>query len=213
MRGLALLGLVAAMAVNGPNREMLVRPNNFTLDSWYHLDYRERKNPVRAVFAALPASPFWQRLASLPPGSVRLAVGGRALPSFTQTDARWQTLHRQQVWNAQLAGYCAATPVLGEAAPDSGIRLDNVVSLADPEALRLAEMDYLVFNLGPQSSEVVKVLSLFIGHGLSAEEGRAVAEMRAPIRPCIERFAREHGAAAYEDEDVVVFALKPGANR
>ncbi|MDR2688586.1 MAG: hypothetical protein LBB76_02365 [Azoarcus sp.] len=207
--GFALLP--AVMLAHGPGMEMLVRPNNFTLHWWHQLDYRVAHNPVRAVFSTLPVSPFWQRLAALPPGSVHLAVAGRALPSFTQTDARWQGMHRQLLWNAQITAYCAAAPVLGEAMPDSGFRLENAVSLADLDSLRRARIDYVVFNLGPREGDVKEILVRFFGRALSVDENHAVAVAMSaiPPQPCIERFAREHGAAAYEDEDVVVFQM-PG---
>ncbi|GHT82828.1 hypothetical protein AGMMS49543_08500 [Betaproteobacteria bacterium] len=179
--GLMFIALGGALLVNGPSFEIITRPNNFSLHSWYQFDYRVRHNPMRTRFMALPEPPFWRQLAALPPRSVRVAVAGHALESYTLSDVRWQPIHRQQLWSAQLNGYCGGWH-WGEAAPESGVRLKNAVSLADPASLRHAAIDYVVFNRW--------------------REG----EM-PDLASCIERFAREHGAAEYEDEYVVAFRL------
>jgi hypothetical protein len=179
--GLMFGALGVALLVNGPTFEIIARPNNFSLHSWYQFDYRVRHNPMRTQFMALPEPPFWRQLAALQPMSVRVAVAGHALESYTLADVRWQPLHRQQLWSAQLNGYCGAWH-WGEAAPESGFRLQNVVSLADPDSLRHAAIDYVVFN-------------------------RWREDEMPELASCIERFAREHGAAEYEDEYVVAFRL------
>ncbi|MDR2259625.1 MAG: hypothetical protein LBE06_01545 [Azoarcus sp.] len=177
--------LAGLLLADGPALELLERPNNFTLHSWHQFDYRVRHNPVRTLLNDLPESPFWRRLAELPPGSVRLAVAGHGLESFTLADARWQRIHRQPLWSAQRTGYCGKPPYWGETDPASGFLLKNAVSLADPASLRRAAIDYVVFDR-------------WAGNRPETE-----------IDACIARFAREYGAPEYEDANVAAFRLTP----
>jgi hypothetical protein len=185
-RAATILGfgaMVAALFFSGPGPELLARPNNFFLHSWHQFDYRHSLNPVRSAFLALPESPFWRRLGESPPGSLRLAVGGHELESYTIAAVRWQAIHRQRVWNAQLAGYCGSGPHWGEVDPVRGFHLENAVSLADPVSLRRTGIDYIVFDLAFPS-------------------GRTAG--------CVERLARDYGAPAYTDDFVVAFRLPDG---
>ncbi|MDR2031171.1 MAG: hypothetical protein LBP86_02685 [Azoarcus sp.] len=183
VQALVFSAWVGLLLVNGPTPELLARPNNFTLHSWYQFDYRVRHNPVRTLLNDLPESAFWRRLAELPPGSVRLAVAGHGLDSTTLPDARWQSVHRQPLWSAQRMGYCGKAPYWGEITPVSGFLLKNAVLLADPASLRRAAIDYVIFDRW------------------------AANRSETEIESCIARFAREHGAPEYEDAHIVAFRL------
>ncbi|MDR0716844.1 MAG: hypothetical protein LBF50_05445 [Azoarcus sp.] len=206
----AFVLLSAAMLFDGPTLSIIARPNNFSLHWWYQFDYRVRHNPVRAVFTHMPESPFWRRLAAMPPESARLAVAGHSVLGFSVPDVHWQAIHRQPVWHIQLQGYCDAGQFPAEAGlPASGFRLGNAVSLADPQSLRRTGIDYIVFNLTPRTTDLVEIQQQLVGHALSAEEVAFMALLRPPMASCIDRVTREYGPPEYVDETVVVFRLSP----
>lgn len=182
---LAVLGVLAAVLfVNAPTRDLLMRPNNFTLNYWYQFDYRPEYNPVRRLFEAFPESPFWRRLGEFEPQSKRIAVAGHGLESYSQLDVRWQPIHRQIVLNGQRMGLCDPPPYWGEVPEGSGFELRNAVSLASVAAMRAASLDYVVFK-------------------------RNTSGMNVPdIEPCIARFREIHGVPAYEDAFLVAFDMK-----
>jgi hypothetical protein len=184
-----LLVIVPPMVLFGsPTPALLAVPNNFTLHYWYQFDYRPAHNPVRSLLGQFHESPFWRQLGTLPHNSVRVAVAGHGLESFSLLDVRWQPIHGQPVWNALRVGYCGSPPYWGEVGPDSGFRLRNVVYLGSPDTLRDMAIDYVVFNRG------------------TGWRGRT--DVTVPdVESCIKRFREEHGDPTYSDEDVVAFRL------
>lgn len=186
---LGLLAIVPPMVLVGsPTLALLRAPNNFTLHYWYQFDYRPAHNPVRTLLGQFHESPFWSQLGALPRDSIRVAVAGHGLESFSLLDVRWQPIHGQPLWNALRSGYCGSPPYWGEVEPDSGFRLRNVVYLRSPASLREAGIDYVVFNRG------------------AGWKGRT--DVTIPdVEPCIERFRGEHGDPVYTDDDVVAFRL------
>jgi hypothetical protein len=167
-----------------PHPALLQRPNNFTLHSYHQFDYRHDGNPARDYIDAIPMSPYWQRLAARPPGSLRIAVAGHGLESYYIGDVKWQPIHRQQLFNAQLGGYCVA-PVRGEGRAAAGIHLANAVTLAEPGWAQANDIDLLVWKkLQPKTAPVY-----------------------VDLVPCPDRMRRDFGPPAYEDEQVIVFDL------
>ena len=178
LRGAGAVLLPALFLIGTPHADLLRRPNNFSLHYWYQFDYRRSHNPVREM-GHLPVSPFWSGFADVAPGSLRIAVAGHGLESYTIYDVYWQQKHRQQVVSAQLWGYCGRPPYYGEALPRHGFFLHNAVTLADSSDLVRKRIDYVVFDRK------------------GARE----------VESCIARFRNEHGAPAYEDDRLVAFRL------
>jgi hypothetical protein len=170
--------LSALFLIGTPYLDLLRRPNNFTLHTWYQFDYRRSHNPVREL-RHRPVSPFWSGFAYAPPGSLRFAVAGHSLLSYTIYDVFWQQTHHQQVVSAQLWGYCGQPPYYNEALPRHGFLLHNAVTLADWSDLVRKRIDYVVFDRKGDRD----------------------------VESCIARFRDEHGAPAYEDDQLVAFRL------
>lgn len=181
LRGAGAAVLPSLFLVGTPHLDLLRRPNNFTLHYWFQFDYRKAHNPVRDALRRRPRHPFWLRFADAPPGTVRLAVAGHGLESYTIPDVRWQRTHRQPVFSAQLSGYCSETPLPGEAFERGGFALRNAVSLADAGDLRRKRIDFVIFDR---------------------------AGMRN-LDACISRFRAEHGEPEHEDASLVAFRLNP----
>ena len=177
--GAVLLPIV--FLIGSPYPELLRHPNNFTLHYLYQFDYRNERNPVREGFAGLPVHSFWRRFGEVTPGSLRFAVAGHGLESFTVLDARWQEEHHQEVIAAQLSGYCGVASYPGEALERDGIYLRNAVTLADAGALARKQVDYLVFD----------------------------RQGARNVESCIAHFRSEHGAPEVDDDRLVAFKLKP----
>lgn len=187
-----LLMIVPLIGVSGEIvREVLRAPGSLMLHSWYWFDLRPGKNPVRADLGGLPRSPFWDELGKRAPGSVKVAVAGHALESYTLADVVWLGVHRQRLLSGQRQGLCGGPPYAGEvgrgmAKDGRGLRLRNAVDLADDEALLQAEIDYVAFNR-----------NLFPGRGLEVLD----------IETCIEKFRVRHGGPVFEDPYLVVFSV------
>ena len=185
----AAAALALGALVGTPHAALLQRPNNFTLHSYHQFDYRHEGNPTRAYIDAIPTSPFWQRLATLPPGSLRIAVAGHGLESYYIGDVRWQPIHRQRLFNAELGGYCVA-PVRGEGRAAAGIRFANAVTLAEPGWAR------------GQRHRPARVEEAVI---------RSTTPAYVDLAPCADRLRRDFGPPAFEDDQVMVFdRLRPG---
>lgn len=164
-----------------PYMDLLMRPNNFTLHSWYQFDYRKSQSPVRRYLTERPTHQFWTELAKHPPNSLRIAVAGLALESYNQHDVRWQRIHHQTVIKAQLSGYCHDSQLAGEALPSQGVKLNNAVTLSAPSDLAKKKLDYLVFD---------------------KKNGGHIR-----IEECIQRFQREHHPPQISDDQIAVFKL------
>lgn len=189
-----LLLAVPLVCVSGEVvREVLRAPASLMLHSWYWFDFRPDKNPVRDDFKDLPRSAFWDELGKRAPGSVRVAVAGHALESYTLADVAWLGVHRQQLLAGQRQGLCGSPPYAGEvsgtlARDGRGLHLRNAVDLADDTALRQAGVDYVAFHR-----------KLFPGRGLEVLD----------IGTCVDKFRLRHGAPVFEDPYLVVFAVRP----
>ncbi len=172
-------------------REVLRTPGSLMLHSWYWFDFRPWKNPVREDFRSLSRSSFWDDLGKRAPGSVRVAVAGHALESYTLADVAWLGGHRQYLLSGQRQGLCGSPPYAGEVGAGlvrqgKGLRLRNAVDLADDAALRRAGVDYVAFNR-----------NLFPGRGLEVLD----------IETCVEKLRLRYGAPVFEDPHLVVFAV------
>ena len=176
----------AGTLVGSPHAELLRRPNNFTLHSYYQFDYRNSPNGTREYVDRIPTSPYWATLGRLPPDTLRIAIAGHGFESYYIGDVRWQPIHRQRLFNAQLSMYCTP-PLPGEALPGSGIRLANAVTLAEPGWMDRAHIDLLAWK----------------------KLNRYTAPAYADLAPCLGRMRLQFGVPVYEDDELVVFDTHP----
>lgn len=192
LRPVALILLLTPMlTISGKHiRDLLQTPPSLFLHSWYWYDFRIGKNPVRVMFKDFPRSPFWDQLAKLPAGSVRVAVAGHQLESYTMPDVLWLREHSQILINGQRQGLCGQPPFYGEiggmrARDGVGYRLRNAVDLADQAAVDRMGIDFVAFN-----------------------RVQAGQEDKLDLAGCIESFRKLYGEPAYSDEHVVAFDLR-----
>jgi hypothetical protein len=142
----SMLCLPALFLIGSPEWALLVRPNNFSLHTYYQFDYRERDNPVRMRFAHLVSSQFWRQFSHMAPGTLTLAVLSH--PRYESTfnpQPVYQPIHRQHVLDLQTGGACGG-PGLGEAFPSQGVTLRNAVSLSLPGDLERKHVDWVVVD-------------------------------------------------------------------
>jgi hypothetical protein len=195
VRSLVATGLSTLFLIGTPNADLLRRPNNFTLHSYYQFDYRKRHNPVRQSFALHPTvSLFWHRLAALPPESVTIAVAGSpSFESYFLLDPLYQPVHRQRLVKLQIGGACApAQP--GEAFPWQGVFLRNAVSLAAPQDIARRGIDLIVLEFWPSDLGI---------QGLPPE-------YLTTLDQCKTLLNARYGAPIYEDANLIAFRAREG---
>lgn len=192
-RSLAAVVLSAVFLIGTPGVDLLRRPNNFTLHSYHQFDYRKNHNPVRRSFMPYAAaSPFWQQLATLPPGTLTIAVAGApSFESYFLLDPMYQPVHRQVLTRLQTGGACAAAQP-GEAFPWQGVFLRNAVNLAVREDISRRGISLIVIEPWPADH---------------ASE-RLPPEYTAMLRQCTALLKSRYGAPLYEDAKLVAFATQ-----
>lgn len=186
--GVALaLGLVSV----GPLPWIYRAPNGFTNHVSYQADYRQGRYFER--FRPYATSAFYTDvLRPLPPGSVTIVEA--PWHAYFHPLAYLQRVHRQRV----LVGFLARpadAPRSGEVGPDDpGLRLANGVALDDPDALVRRGVRYVVIHRDPRAE-------------LRWPTG--VTDVAVDVREWIARYRERFGAPAYEDAQLVAFALRP----
>lgn len=192
----AVTALLAATSVGQPHGELLRRPNNFSLHSYHQFDYRPEHNLARSVLGPqVRPSPFWTRLAELPPGSQRVAITGNpGFESAFNLQPFLQPQHRQVLLNLQTGSVCGPRRH-GEATRAQGVRLRNAVD-AEVQALNQARVDWVVFD-----------------RGADRRLREAIAMQPDPpyIDACIATMEAALGPPDHVDDELVAFRLQPGA--
>ena len=187
---LAVLALPFVLLIlESPLVPLLRRPNSQTQHLVNYIDFRPGENPYVPQFAAVPLSPFWASLASLPPGSVRIAAAPFYFESYDWDAPRWERLGRQAVIPGYLTGLCVPRRS-GELPRDPRYRFANAVHLADAADLAAKRIDYVVWQK-PYRLNVA-------GHIESI--GTDTAACENVLR---ERF----GPPQYEDSHIIVFPV------
>ena len=125
---------IVALAAQSPLPPMLRHPNGETLHLWYYFDFRPEQHPYMPLLDAIPLSPFWASLASVPPGTLRIAAAPFYFESFSWDAPRWERLGHQTVVPGLLTGLCFDKR-WGEVPRDPLFRFRNAVHLADDAAL------------------------------------------------------------------------------
>lgn len=177
------------MLYQSPLQEMLAYPNSNSLHAVYQFDYREDQNPVIRYQEDIPLSPFWQKLASLPPGLVRIAATPFSFESHRWDAARWEQISGQRVMPGFLTGFCDGF-WWGEVPQDGRFRFHNVAYLSNPEDMRQRGFELLVYQKPFKLPEEDGIQSLVL-----AAQG------------CEPKMRDQFGKPVYEDNWLVVFAL------
>jgi hypothetical protein len=186
--GVALLpGLV--LAAQSPLAPMLLHPNGQTLHLVYYLDFRPEKNRYVPYINGIPMSPFWESLAAMPAGSLRIAAAPFYFESYDWDAPRWERASRQSVIPGLLTGLCVERR-WGEVPRSDLFRFRNAVHLADDGALAEHGIDYVVWQ-----KPYVQT-----GRGRPEAIGADTAHCETALRV---RF----GTPAFEDSHVVAFRV------
>jgi hypothetical protein len=192
-RPLAAAALSGVFLIGTPSADLLRRPNNFTLHSYHQFDYRKSHNPVRQSFTPYAAvSPFWHKLAALPPGTLTIAVAGSpSFESYFLLDPLYQPVHRQVLTKLQTGGACAAAQP-GEAFPWQGVFLRNAVSLAVRD------------DMSRRGISLIVIETWHAGQGSQ----RLPPEYAAMLGHCTALLKSRYGAPLYEDAALIAFATQ-----
>lgn len=190
VRSVVATGLFSLFLIGTPNADLLRRPNNFTLHSYHQFDYRKNHNPVRQSFTPYAiASPFWHKLATLPPGSLTIAIAGSpSFESYFLLDPLYQPVHRQLLVKLQTGGACGpAQP--GEAFRRQGVFLRNVASLAVEDDILRRGIDLIVLE--------------YWHTGLKRQS--LPPEYVAMLDQCKTLLNARYGSPLYEDANLIAF--------
>jgi len=190
VRSVVATGLLSLFLIGTPNADLVRRPNSFTLHSYYQFDYRKNHNPVRQSFTPYAtASPFWHKFATLPPGSMTIAIAGSpSFESYFLLDPLYQPVHRQILIKLQTGGACGrAQP--GEAFSWQGVFLRNAVSLATQEDILRRGIDLIVLEYWHTD---LKSQTL-------------PPEYLAMLDKCKALLSARYGSPVYEDANLIAF--------
>ncbi len=193
VRSVVATGLFSLFLIGTPYADLLRRPNNFTLHSYHQFDYRKNHSPVRQSFTPYAtASPFWHKLATLPPGSLTIAIAGSpSFESYFLLDPLYQPVHRQILTKLQTGVACGpAQP--GEAFPWQGVFLRNAVSLAAPQDIARRGIDLIVLEYWHTD---LKSQSL-------------PPEYVAMLDQCKTLLNARYGSPIYEDANLIAFRTR-----
>ena len=135
----------AALAIGSPLAPMLRYPSTQTVGLVYYMDFRRAKNPFLTYIEAIPLSPFWQTLATQPPGTLRIAAAPFYFESYNWDAARWERVSHQRVLPGYLTGLCVDQR-WGEVPQSPLFDFRNAVHLADQQSLALRKIDYVVWQ-------------------------------------------------------------------
>src|SRR5204863_9707244 len=141
----------------------------------------------------IPLSPFWQSLASLPAGSVRIAAAPFYFESFNWDAPRWERIAHHSVVPGYLTGLCVNERA-GEVPRDPRFRFRNAVHLVDDASLERKNIDYVVWQ------KPYVQTSKGVPEPIGAETAQCEAALRAKF-----------GQPVFEDVAIVAFRLEDQA--
>jgi hypothetical protein len=185
----ATIAAVAGLYMAGPFPAMLYAPNQFMGHAIFQFDYDARANPYATMLELGPVSPFYRKLATLPPDSVKLIETPASFVSNFTPQPWLQAIHHQRLKFALAAPLCGVGEWDEFPYTATGLRLRSVVQLTDVLDGTTYGADYLVLHMQ----------SWTVPPGID----RQWPDMPA----CVAKVAARLGEPAYRDEQVVVFAL------
>jgi Dolichyl-phosphate-mannose-protein mannosyltransferase len=137
--------LVAATIFTTPMHEILRVPQHYASHSWFHLDVRIPKNPIRDHMSVVPISPLWAALTPEKIGPVTIAAAPWSLFSFDAELQLWQQIAKQKLIPASGEALCTQWEG-GHPQPGKGLVLRNFAMLADDQDLRAKRVDVVVLR-------------------------------------------------------------------
>jgi Dolichyl-phosphate-mannose-protein mannosyltransferase len=137
--------LIAATIVTTPMHEILRAPQHYASHSWFHLDVRIAKNPIRDHMSVVPISPLWSALTPEKIGRVTIAAAPWSLFSFDAELQLWQQISKQKLIPASGEALCTRWEG-GHPLPGKGLALRNFAMLADDQDLRAKHVDLVVLR-------------------------------------------------------------------
>jgi Dolichyl-phosphate-mannose-protein mannosyltransferase len=137
--------LIAATIFTTPMHEILRVPQHYASHSWFQLDVRIPKNPVREHMSFVPISPLWQMLTPEKIGLVTIAAAPWSHYAFDAEHNLWQIISKQKLIPASGEELCAKWD-FGHPQPGKVLTLRNFAMLADDQDLRAKRVDLVVLR-------------------------------------------------------------------
>ena len=134
-----------ALAVSSPLRAWTRHPNSNRLGIDALYDFRPGPNRARETISRIPMSPFWQSLATHPPGTLVVAAAPFRFESYDWDAPRWERKSGQRVIPGWLTGLCVERRT-GELPATAGHAFRNAAYLADRASLDARRVDYVVWQ-------------------------------------------------------------------
>ena len=176
-----------------PLPELLSRPNSYTQDSYFQLDYRKENNPVRPFARKLTESPFWAKLNTLPSNTLKVAVAPFSYAIFDWPAPLWEGISHQTVVPAYLWGTCKQTRH-GETPDDGRFIFRNAVHVKNINTSTEKEIDYLIFFIIKKTDEEFLKLKVSVND-----------------LECEKWVRLKYGNPDYEDPELIVWRVNPSA--
>ncbi len=174
----------------GPLPHMRYVPNQFLGHMRFQYDYDDAHNPYVTLVPSAPLPAFYDELARRPPGSLTVIEMPWSHESQFNPLPFYQERHRQHVRIGLETGVCGERAAGEYPATATGIRLANFVHLSSLLEGRTGGADYLIVH---------KTL-----WAIPAGNQRPWPDMQS----CLPTIAARFGRPVFEDNDIVVFALK-----
>ena len=179
--------VLAAGVATSPLPEMLVRPNSYAQDYYFHYDYRRPLDPLHDGRAGQPDVAFWNDFASTLPAKLTFAVAPFQYSSHEWPVPVWERASRQRVIPAFLWSVCEPTRH-GEVPPNARFALTNASHVIDRERLIAQGVDYLVYY-----------------------KPERLPGYSPPVPHCESAVRTKYGAPDYEDAVFTAWRLNPTA--
>lgn len=187
--------LLLLVAYHSPLQKILANPNSNSLHSVYQFDFRDEKNLIMLYQQDFPVSPFWQRLASLPHDSIKIAASPFSFETHHWDAPRWEQISHQRVMPGFLTGFCIDQR-WGEVPRGQEFRFKNAGYLSDKSDLIARKFDLVVYQ---------KPFTVLTNQG-EREFGRETMGCESKIRT-------EFPSPVYEDQWLVVIPLSEAIRR
>jgi hypothetical protein len=182
--------LVVGLFAAGPGPTALTGPANWVSHQLY-VAFWYGRGVYPKIVRRVPR--FYGSLVRLPPGSVTLVEVPSYIFSVSNPLAYYQSVHRQRTLIGFHNGLCGRLRKGEVPWGRRDIRLRNYVFLADPAGAQRAGARYVVFH-----------------RRLTRETSMQPLIVDEPdLSGCIAAYRSWFGPAVYEDEDVVVFDVRP----
>jgi hypothetical protein len=183
--------MATALFLIGPIDREWHYPNQFWGHLRYQFDYAPAHNPYVQRLPHDPIPAFYVELGKRPAGSVTLIEAPWRLESHFNPYSLYQDVHRQLVRIGLVTPLCGTYDFGEYPEATSGMRMRQLVHLAELLRGEVQDADYLVMHPHPRN--------------MAADPGPAWPD----VSGCLPAIEARLGAPVYRDEAIVVFALAP----